>query len=139
MTNIGIEFDWRDAGEVRLEGSDKLEFPRHSPAAGVYALKFTSQDKPTTVYAGEAEDLQPRTSHYRSPGPSQATNIRLNQLIRSHLKAGGRVTMHLASATRLVVNRSPQECDLSAKFARRFLENAALLAAVKNGQKAENL
>jgi hypothetical protein len=139
MTSVALEFDWRDAGEVRLAGVDKLEFPKLSSQPGVYAFRFTIEDKPATVYLGEAEDLQRRAAHYRNPGPSQATNIRLNQLMRSHLKAGGRVTMQLVSSARLMLDGSTEECDLSAKFTRRFLENAALLAAARNGQRAENL
>ncbi len=36
-----------------------------------------------TVYVGESDNLRRRISHYRNPGPTQRTNIRINDRIRS--------------------------------------------------------
>src|SRR5208282_6601172 len=96
---IGVEFRWSDAGEVQLDTAGKPEFPKLSPNPGVYAFRFATQEE-TTVYIGEAENMQRRAAHYRSPGPSQATNIRLNERMRSHLASNGRITMHLITRAR---------------------------------------
>jgi hypothetical protein len=135
---VGVQFQWSEAGEIRLDCVGKPEFPKLSATPGVYAFRFASQDG-TTVYIGEAENLQRRAAHYRNPGPSQQTNIRLNQRMRSHLTTNGRIFMQLVAETRLEINGSVEECDLRNIFARRFLENAALLAIARSGHKVENL
>ena len=135
---VAIEFEWKDAGEVRLDIEGKPEFPKLSPKPAVYSFRFVGQD-PTTLYVGEADNLQRRAAHYRSPGPRQQTNIRLNERIRSHLASKGRVTMHLITIARVEIDGSSQESDLTSKFSRRLLENAALFAAAETDQKVENL
>ena len=93
----GIEFHWREVGEVRLDMAGKPEFPTLSAKPGVYAFRFTGHEG-TTLYVGEAENLQRRAAHYRNQGPSQATNVRLNERMRSHLSGNGRITMSLMGA-----------------------------------------
>src|SRR5207248_2809468 len=72
--NIGIQFEWREVGEVRLDLAGKLEFPKLSVTPGVYGFRFAGQEGTITLYVGEAENLQRRAAHYRNPGSSQATN-----------------------------------------------------------------
>jgi hypothetical protein len=139
MTSVAIHFEWDDAAEVRLNSAGKLEFPKLSAKPGVYAFRFDSHEAATTVYVGEAENLQRRTAHYRNPGPSQSTNIRLNERMRSHLASNGCITMQLIIRARAEINGNVEECDLSKTFARRLLENAALLAIAKSGQRVETL
>jgi hypothetical protein len=139
MTNVGIQFESRDAGEVRLDRTGKPEFPKLSTTPGVYAFRFASHEGTMTVYVGEAENLQRRAAHYRNPGPSQATNIRLNERTRSHLASNGRITMLLIAGARVEIDGNIEECDLSKTFTRRIFENAALLVTAKSGQKVENL
>jgi hypothetical protein len=47
--------------------------------------------------------------------------------------------MQLIVDARVEVDGNAEVCDLSNAFARRFVENAALLATAKTGQKVENL
>jgi hypothetical protein len=135
---IGVLFQWIDSGEIRLDSAAKPEFPKLSAIPGVYAFRFVGK-KETTVYIGEAENLRRRAAHYRNPGPSQITNIRLNEKMRSHLAADGRITLHLITAAKVEVDGSSEECDMSSNFVRRFLENAALLAVARTAEKVENL
>jgi hypothetical protein len=139
MTRVGIQFEWRDAGEVRLDIAGKPEFPRLTTKPGVYAFRFAGPEGVTSVYVGEAENLQRRVAHYRNPGPTQATNIRVNERMRSHLSLNSRITMQLIVDAQVEVDGNAEACDLSNAFARRFVENAALLAIAKTGQKVENL
>ena len=132
--NVGVEFRWNEAGKVRLDIAGKPEFPKLPAEPGIYALLFSGVAG-TTVYIGEAENLQRRVAHYRNPGPSQATNIRLNERMRSHLVSTGRIRLRVITEARVQVDGSAEACDLSNAFARRFLENAALLVAASSGQK----
>lgn len=84
------------------------------------------------VYIGETDLLQRRMAHYRSPGPTQTTNIRMNAALRKHLSSGGVASMaFIADALlRTVGDEQPLvPLDLSRKAARRLVENAALVSA----------
>jgi hypothetical protein len=116
-----------------------LGFRSSQLTLGLYSLRFTNQEGATTVYIGEAESLQRRAAHYTNPGPTQATNIRINDLMRSHLIRHSRIMLQLIVHARLEVDGSVEDLDLSSTFARRFVENAALLACTRSGQKVENL
>jgi hypothetical protein len=135
---IGVLFHWIDSGEIRLDIAAKPEFPKLSATPGVYAFRFVRKDG-TTVYIGEAENLRRRAAHYRNPGPSQLTNIRLNEKMRAHLAAGGRINMQIITGAQVEIDGNSEECDLSSNFVRRFLENAALLAVARTAEKIENL
>lgn len=71
-----------------------------------------------------------RLIHYRSPGPSQTTNLRLNALLRRHL-ARPIATVEVEFATnpeaRMAGGWVPLE--LTRRPARLLVENAALLLA----------
>jgi len=136
--NVGVQFQWNEVGEVQLDSAGNPQFPKLPAKPGIYKLLFSAEEG-ATVYIGEAENLQRRAAHYRNPGPSQATNIRLNERMRSHLMGNGRITLHVIAEARVEIDGSAEACDLSSTFARRFLENAALLAAASSGQKVENL
>lgn len=80
-----VEFQWTTIGEVQLDEQGKLRCPRSPSKPGVYAFRFVGPEAAATKYIGEPDNLQRRVAHYRNPGPTQATNIRLNQRIHTHL------------------------------------------------------
>jgi hypothetical protein len=47
--------------------------------------------------------------------------------------------MHLITEARVEVDGDVQACDLSSTFARRFLENAALLGSAKRAEDRKSL
>jgi hypothetical protein len=102
---VGVEFQWHDAGEVWLDAGGKPEFPKLSARPGIYAFRFIGEEE-TTVYIGEAEDLQRRVAHYRNPGPTQRTNIRLSERMRAHLAGKGRVTVQSIVSARIELDSS---------------------------------
>jgi hypothetical protein len=82
-------------------------------------------------------------THYRNPGPTQSTNIRLNAALRKHLSSGGVASMAFI-ADALVRTAGDEQplvpVDLSRKAARRLVQNAALVSAYMAGDAAiENL
>src|SRR5262245_55538900 len=133
-----VWFDWGQVGAITLDANGKLAFPRPIPdGPGVYRFtlaKGSERSRPL-VYIGEADQLQRRFAHYRNPGPSQRTNIRLNELLRTHLRYGS--SAQLALATRIHVqtaaDRMERLLDLSVRAARLLAENAALVQAQANG------
>jgi hypothetical protein len=86
------------------------------------------------VYIGESVNLQRRLAgNYRSPGPSQQTNVRINALLGRHLAAGG-------TSAALWLDGTEHPLGLSRKDARLFAENAALVFAhVTDDADIENL
>ncbi len=80
-------------------------------------------------YIGETTELRRRFQHYRKPGPSQATNIRINTLLKAHLESGGSGEVDIiVDDITLTINCETVDADLSDKATRRLLENVALVA-----------
>jgi hypothetical protein len=79
------------------------------------------------MYVGEAENLQRRFAHYRNPGPTQATNLRINSLFFEVLSGGGAI--HLDTATDevwVILDGQEIPADLARKDVRRLFENFVL-------------
>jgi hypothetical protein len=129
-----IEFEPpQPVGEVEL-AEGKLEFPQLPQQPGIYVMEFTD-GKQDTLYVGETEQLHQRMAHYRNPGPSQMTNIRLNTAIKAHIAISGRIRVGIITMAHVDGVR----LDLGTKVARLLVENALLLVEQRAGRKVENL
>ena len=124
-----MAWDWRPCGLVTL-ADGKLAFPRVPSAAGVYRLTFQDgAGGQTGVYVGEADLLPRRFQHYRTPGASQQTNLRLNPIMVNTLAAGGRIAVEVAVTVHLVAaDGSAVPLDLTWKAVRVLVERAAEVA-----------
>lgn len=142
-SEANVEFDWRDAGLIALDAKGAILFPRLPPAPGIYRMTLTGApgQKRPRVYVGESDDLRRRATHYRNPGPTQDTNIRLNGALKAQLAAGGSVRLAIVTSSQVrngAARNSP--LDLSRKASRLLVENAALVAAQLAGNvEIENL
>lgn len=130
---LAVEFELVPVGEVGF-ADGKLEFPQLPERPGIYMFEFI-EGAEQAVYVGETDRLRRRMTHYRNPGKSQQTNIRLNPRMKAHFAVGGRIAMSIVTAARA----DGQPLDLSAKAARLLVENALLLTITRRGCKAENL
>lgn len=125
LMRVCVSFDWRDAGAI-TSGVSGLQFPRLPDDAGVYRFRFTGHGR-DGAYIGEASQLKRRGYHYTRPGPSQATNIRMNAEMREHLAAGGRIEVSIVTeATIEIDDAASAVLDLNAASSRRLVENAVL-------------
>lgn len=128
---VSATFDWVDAGPIGLEGQEKIAWPEPAPdRPGLYRFTLTDgRQRKVQVYIGEAKLLRRRLNHYRNPGPSQRTNIRLSQLLVEHLRSGGNVRLALAEhvRVRLPMTGGEQVLSLATKAARLLAENAAIV------------
>lgn len=131
---VTVKATWREGGPILLDAQGGIAFPELPRAPGAYRMTLTGapgQGKPR-VYIGETDLLQRRMAHYRTPGPTQSTNIRMNDSLRKHLSSGGVASMaFIADALFRAADddQSPVPLDLSRKAARRLVENAALVSA----------
>ena len=124
--NVQVDMSWQSMGEIALDG-DALVVPGMPPTPGIHQWVF-HHDGRERRYVGEAVDLRRRFAHYRSPGPSQTTNHRMRDRVRRVLGAGGTVELLQVKDANFVVDGKPAKPDLHSPFARRVLENAALVA-----------
>jgi hypothetical protein len=72
---LSVEYSWRELGAIRLDAA-KLVFPSAPEVPGLYRFDFGDR-----IYVGETDRLRRRFQGYRTPGPTQTTNIRLNLII----------------------------------------------------------
>ena len=79
------------------------------------------------------------SQHYRTPGPSQQTNIRMNAEFRDHMVAGGSIEVDIAiDNIDVVAGGEPVPVDLANKAMRRLLEHAALVDEAAAGTELLN-
>lgn len=120
--------DWVPTGKVALSQKGKLAFPDVPKEAGVYRFRFSGEGRPR-CYIGESANLRVRFRFYRNPGPTQATNLRLNALMVEHLAEGGAIGLDLITQIESLMQGSfKKERSLSDKAVRRLLEQAAIVA-----------
>jgi hypothetical protein len=119
---LAVDFSWREIGAIAVEGG-KLRFPIAPEAPGIY--RFDLGDR---VYIGEADRLRRRFQHYRTAGPSQATNLRLNAVMPPFLDAGRAVTVCTVTEAQVDIDGARAALDLTRKASRLLVESAALTA-----------
>jgi len=138
--SVTVRWGWQRVGELAL-AEGKLRFPRVPNRAGIYHFRLTSAAGALTgVYVGEGDPLPRRFQHYRAPGPSQRTNLRLNPILVSTLTAGGAVGVEVTTeALAVAADGTATSLDLSWKAARVLVERAAEVAARMAGEPVLNL
>ena len=127
---IRLRLRWIKLGNLYLDRKERLKFPNCDSVPSVYRFRISSNEE-TEYYIGETDNLARRFQHYRTPGPSQMTNIRLSQNMVDTLKHDGAVTVDLMDTRDA---RKKLEYDRSAfenKYVRRMYESAAILQSVK--------
>ena len=96
-------------------------------------------DLGNTIYLGEADRLRRRFQHYRTPGVSQPTNVRLNSLMLGLLGEGAAASVCVVISASIEVDGDSSQLNLRDKAARLLVESAALTAARMEGLRVENL
>jgi hypothetical protein len=128
-----VAYEWQSAGQVQVVG-DKLSPPVLPPRPGIYRFKIDSNNG-ISYYVGETDNLFRRMGHYRNPGPSQPTNIRMSELLMKVHALEGTVTVDVVTSALL----GGESLDLSHKAARYLVESAALCELNRTGASVENL
>jgi hypothetical protein len=134
--NISLRVKWRTLGAVRLDRKRKLVFPR-TTGAQVYRLSIEKFDGARSIYIGETENFEQRFAMYRSPGATQWTNRRLNQLCTDVLGDLGTILLEIVDQAWIDADGIEREIDFRNKHKRRLLEN--LVLTIQGGQDVESL
>ncbi len=128
-----ITFDWIALGRVTLDSEGKLAFPRAPSRPGLYRFEFGGP-KGKHEYIGETDTLDRRFQHYRTPGPSQSTNIRVNALMREVINTNGAVGVSIVvDGARITMGGRTKAPRLQVKSDRVLFEHAAIHAAREAG------
>lgn len=125
---ISLATNWVPAGGVALSPERKLDFPEVPKEPGVYRFRLTGKGRPH-CYIGESENLRRRFGQYCRPGRSQATNLRLNELMIQHLLDGGKIGLDLITQIdAMTQSGSKRATTMSIKVIRKLVEQAAIVA-----------
>lgn len=129
MTRLAVDFAWRELGGVTLDAAGRLRFPEPRREPGIYEFWVGSETERPGVYIGEAEDLRARFQGYRTPGSGQATNRRMNTVLRDDLGRGVTITIFVVTGARVQLDGAGwRDLDLSRKNQRLVVEQAAIAA-----------
>ena len=131
--HVAVDYSWREIGAIALDAT-RIAFPEAPAAPGIY--RFDLGDR---VYIGETDQLKRRFQHYRTPGVSQTTNIRLNAALADLLQHGAIATVATVTSATVEIDGAPASLDLSYRPARLLIESAALVAERHAGRRVENL
>lgn len=136
---LTMAFNWHPVGAVSLGEQQKIRFPKSGAQPGLYRFEIISADGPIQ-YIGETDQLSRRLQSYRTPGSSQATNLRLNALLVKHLERGDRISLSaITEGVTISCAGREHHVDLFVKSERVLLESAALLNARAAGVPTLNL
>jgi hypothetical protein len=106
-----------------------------------WIVERTNADDEMVMYIGEAARLCPdRLSGYVAPGPTQRTNLRLNQQFHEYVAHGGRIRLEILKMTGAFVNDLDlTERDLSRQDIRRLIERLLVTLYRNQGVNLLNL
>jgi hypothetical protein len=130
---LSVEYFWRELGAIRFE-TTKLASPTAPETPGLYRFDFGDR-----ICVGETDRLRRRFQHYRTPGPTQTTNIRLNAIITEVLANAGTAEVSVVTDAIVEIEGMTTALDLTQKSARLLLESAALTQARLAGTPIVNL
>jgi hypothetical protein len=123
-----LRIAWNPIGQVELDSDGKIRFPKLPTKPGIYHFRIRRADGSAGRYIGETDNLQRRFAHYRNPGPTQQTNLRLNALFKALLSEGGNIETSIVTESAWFRKNGVEEpANLSDKNVRRLFENLALV------------
>jgi hypothetical protein len=145
---VKVMFEWE---AVRQSEAEEYVFPEpitefmnrlyKRPAIYRWIIERTNTDDEMLMYIGEAVRLCPdRLSGYITPGPTQQTNLRLNQQFHECIACGGRIRLEILKMTGAFVNDLDlTEKDLSRQDIRRLIERLLVTMYRSQGVNLLNL
>jgi hypothetical protein len=121
-----LKIDWETIGTVNLDGNWKLEFPKAPAKGGLYRFNIERRRGGASRYVGETDNLNRRFAHYRNPGPTQPTNLRVNALFKELILNSETITVSVViDQAWLLRNNKEEIADFSSKNMRRLFEDFA--------------
>jgi hypothetical protein len=92
ILELRLAMAWTPIGRVTAGADGPLVFPAAPASPGLYRFRVRAAGR-DAVYIGETDNLARRFTHYRNPGPTQPTNLRLNAKFAEALTAGAEIAV----------------------------------------------
>ena len=129
LLSCALSIKWTPFGLATLDANGKVKFPKLPGKAGLYQFRIQGPKGDFGRYVGETDNLQRRFAHYRNPRPTQATNLRINALVKEVLSTGGTIEIAVVVNDASITRDGQKEmADLTEKNIRRLFENFVLVA-----------
>ena len=123
-----LRVEWEVIGSITLDQNGKLYFPKAPSSAGLYQFCIERSDGNLGRYVGESDNLSRRFGHYRNPGPTQPTNLRVNALFKDLLTGGHSIKVAIATGGAWILRNNREElANLNERNMRRLFENFVLV------------
>lgn len=127
IVSTAFKYYWLELGPLNIGEDRKLTFPPAENCPGLYRFRLQSTNGEKR-YIGETVRLAQRFNFYRNPGSTQATNVRVNEILLDHLLSGGQAIVDVVfGGVTLRFAEEPRSVDHSDKATRRLLEHAAIV------------
>ena len=136
---VSVEFQWQGLGSVQRDEQGRLAFPAAPRRPGLYRFRLCGSGT-ELHYIGETDELRRRFQHYRTPGRTQQTNIRINARFCDHIAESGSIEVDIVdNGVAVTAAGAPLDVDLADKAVRGLLEHAALISDAATGVELLNL
>lgn len=135
---IEVALGWCHLGVVTLGPERRLQFPKVAAAPGIYRLTLWEAGAVGRVYVGESVNLARRVRNDVRPGATQATSLRINELLTEHAR-NEKVSFAVADDISFTVDGRDVAVDLNRKADRVLTEHAALVEVIAAGHPVANL
>ena len=123
---LRLDWAWRPIGQVLSDEQGRLNFPAASNQPAIYRIRIKIGSKESR-YVGETENLKRRFGHYRNPGPTQQTSIRIHGIIKDALGKGAEIAISVVQEDAWLRGvGAKRSADLASKTVRCLFENAAI-------------
>jgi hypothetical protein len=122
-----VSMRWKPIGRITLGESRRLQFPDAPKLPGLYRFRIRGTGG-AALYIGESDNIERRFRNYRNPGPTQPTNVRLNQRFSSALIRGAEIAVAIVTDDAYIENGEGRGvADFTSKAVRCLFENAAIV------------
>lgn len=106
----------------------------------LYRWIIDRKDGSVFYYLGETDGLIPRRiNQYLKPGPSQKTNLRLNEVFYDEIKKGTKIRLEYLTFSPFTINEFKfSHSSLTDVHVRRFLEKLFTILSLATGERLLN-
>lgn len=136
METSSLHADWQASGPITLDDQGKLLFSQPPITPGAYELRLLGTAD--AAYVGETDNLRRRLRHYRNPGRSQRTNIRMNDEMLQHIADGHHIALRTCTSAVVTTGIATHALDLEDKASRQLVESAHILLLRRQGVRILN-
>jgi hypothetical protein len=111
---------------------ENIDFKNIDSKPAIYRfIVYNYESKNEAYYIGEAVNLIDRRKGYDKPGPTQGTNIWMNNILKEYKNDFQKINIsYLKISDKIVISsKEDQDKELKSSFIRKFIENYLIVKA----------